>query len=1072
MPAASSTKRGSKKKKGKEKRGSKEKQEKHAPEQVPQLEPLEQELEPLGQEVPQVGSPPPEMPAASSPKRGSKEKKGKKKRGSKGKKKKAEPGQAPALEPLSGDVPSQEIFSDDSAIEMKTKPVRKGSKEKTNKKKKKELSKEAALFEGAPLEAQVLDSSLAKPEADTKKKKGSKGKKSKKTKKEKKDVDVSSPSEPPFPEASSWTPTAETPSAESELTKPRKKKGSKGKKAKKKKPKMEETVSPQEPLPEAAHLELHPAGPEIIQGGYEREIKKKTRKGSKVKSKARSPLARLGKFFRSKTDHALEDVVSPALESPGESNISKRKKKKKKKSHSGIASLSPEEASLEHAGLEQTHPATALPFEMPPGDIGSPMIEVGADKKKKKKKKEFAELGAIAGAEKQERPKGKKGRKKRKGDSTPDEGSSLEGSQEEVSPLLDTFPGKKTKPSIGPDILDGRAAEKERRNEQNKASPPEQAGLAPISSVCSVCMLSSASVTSGGTLLNSILKAIADYCASASKTGELGAKDLNFTIMGESPLGPPGSTVRVVRGDSALTPSTGKSALRPLGPVKRGTRSTISIPPYERASGPRRRKRPIQRRSIGMMPGTQSTISIPPRKGSVVISVTYPDESTVPNMTVEEGGGSFLPPSRSYSCSHMPPCSSSAYCDDNTFVSGRPPYDYSSRSCYRTEQPEMTCCDCGESFFPDDSEFFEYPPDRYHLPSGALRDQFSVTAQPQMSPSLPTAIPPTLQIMMEPALSASRIQKKAPPEPRMTVPPAKKHRKSRKQERPTAERGILAPTDLLKEQLQKQPFTLQLQQPLELEQNRTLQQIQQPVLAELLQKQAFEQAQQQQYRQQSNIIPEAQPQSQQTLLYPNIQLQEQQLLQPSPESQTSAMLNAPQTFHPTQQQGLQWQPYPTQQQPLQLPPKIAHQGPSYASAQVNYERRQQLEQQCLLELQQELKQELQKQMALQLSQQQPQPWLSQQQGLPRKKSKIVLIHQQLQPDEYIESVVVDGQPCYSPFNRVDPSPGVTQQLQLPVFQQPGNFQQTPETQLPHARAPQFQVFPVSMQYTQMSFQRP
>ncbi|EEC18052.1 low-molecular-weight glutenin subunit group 3 type II, putative, partial [Ixodes scapularis] len=238
-------------------------------------------------------------------------------------------------------------------------------------------------------------------------------------------------------------------------------------------------------------------------------------------------------------------------------------------------------------------------------------------------------------------------------------------------------------------------------------------------------------------------------------------------------------------------------------------------------------------------------------------------------------------------------------------------------------------------------------------------------------------------------------------------------------------------------------------------------------------------------------MPKGQPQWQQIILQSSLLPQEKLLQQPGPQSQTLPLYlsNAPPLFQSTRQQGPHFQiPAITQQQvlplnqqqlhlgyteqlqqQLQLPPQIPKKGFEYALPQVRYQRQPPFDQQYLLEQQQELKQELQKQVALLPYQQQQQGQIPQQQGWPQKRSKILLIHQQLQPDEYLESITVDGQPIY---NQTDPPPGAMYQMPplMPQQLQPDSPQLALNMQPPPAHMQQFQPLLVPMQYPQIPLQ--
>ncbi|CAN8015491.1 unnamed protein product [Ixodes persulcatus] len=1001
-------------------------------------------------------------------KKGSKKRKGKKKWGSKKK-------------PFPQIAPSKELPPAGFDFGMKKKTKKKKSKERV-KKKMKRHSGDVPFPEALPVGAPPPGDPLAEPEADTARRKGST-----KTK----DVGIPLPPEPQSFYSSPLAPSGKAPTAETELTIPKRKTKSKKKKSKMSKTNRMEAlpgdgVPPQELFPGAPLAEHPTAGTEMAQEHYARRSKKKKR-GSKEKkdgsSSASSPLARLGKFFRLKSDPALDrDMATQALGSAEESKKVKRKRKKSTKGGADLEPLSPEEAILQQAIIDQGLPAATLPVQVPPDDIGADVVEVGVEKKTKKKKKqnknkELAEsipAKEIALVDEESQQKEKKKRKKKKGDSTPGEGTPSEASSDELSSSSETFCGeeKKSKPkktiaSIEPEVLDARAAEKNRKSRKSKAAPLEHARLVPTSSICSACGLRSTSTPSTGTTvyitpcstpttdqttpapeaLNFILNAITKYCERASKTCNLSATDLNFTIVGPSPLGPPGSTVRVIRGDNSLAQMTENSVSGQPARDIHATRSTISIPSREGRGTSGRKKRAIQRRFIDMMPGTQSTINIPPRKGSVVINVSYPEQPIVPDMTPVESGVSFLPPSRSYSCSRAPACPNSTYCDDETILSGHPPYNNSSRSYCHTESSEYSC-DCGQSFSVDESAFSEYPPDRYHLPSEVLREEFSLLPQCQVVPK-----------------NASQ---------------AKKKRKQIKLGRPISRHIHELHKVLQQPQLtlqppeqQQRPPTQQPQQlpsPLWLQVKGALPQEQQKLPGQILQTQPFPQVQPQQYGQERMTVPKGEPQWQQIILQSSLHPQETLLQQPGPQSQTlpQYLSNAAPLFLTARQQGPHFQfPAMSQQQQLQLPTQIPGKAPEYALPQVRYQRQPPFDQQNMLEHQQELRQELQKQVALLPYQQQQQGQIPQQQGWPQKRSKILLIHQQLQPDEYLESIAVDGQPIY---NQIDPTPGAMQQL--PQHLQPGSPQLAPKMQSPPAHIQQFQPLLVPMQYPPIPLQRP
>ncbi|CAN8015492.1 unnamed protein product [Ixodes persulcatus] len=1065
------------KERGKEKKGSKEKKKSSELKQAPQLASLSQ-VAPKAHGLPS-GAPTAGAITAHSVKSGSKEKKGKKKRGSKDR---------------TEEVPPLEF---NVGTNKKTK--KKSSREKIVKNKMEEQARNVPFPEALPLKAPPLGDLVVKPKADTTKRKGSTEKKSKK----KKDVYIPLLPDLQLFSSSPWASSGEAPTAEKELIVPNKKKKSKEKKMKMSKTNRMEAlpgdgVPPQELFPGALLAEHPTAGTEMAQEHYAPRSKKKKRDSKEKKdgsSLPGSPLARLGKYIHLKSDPALDgDPAAQALVSAEESKKFKHKEKKRTTEGADLKLLSPKEAILQPAIIDQGLPAATLPVQMPPGDLGAEAVKAGMErrtKKQKMKKKakliDFIPLKSILSVDKEINQKEQKRSKKKKEDSTPGEKTPPEGRLEELSSISDTSPGEENESrrtenvSTEPEVLDKRAAEKDRRLKKSKAAPLEHTRLVPTSSICSVCGSHSTQVHSPGTTvyttphftptadtgaLNYIINAITKYCARISETGDLSARDLDFTILGPSPLGPAGSTVRVIRGDSSLAQMTRKSVSRPPGRDIHATRSTIPIVSRERKSASGRRKKAIQRRFIDMMPGTQSTINIPRRKGSVVLNVSYPEEPSVPDMTPAESDVSF-------------------HCDDDTIVAGHPLYNNYSSSYYRTEPSEFIC-DCGESIFPDESTFTDYPPDRYQLPPEVPREEFSLPLQSHAVPSLTTKIPPRQQNVMGSTPSVSETERRGQPDALVTVPPP-------------AEQQKLP----LKQQSQHLPSALGLQV------KRALQQEQQELLAQILQTQPLPQVQPQQYGQQAMTTPQEQPQWHQVILQPSLLPQENLLQHPGLQSQTLTqyLSNAPPLFESTRQLGShfsfpamstvqqqtsrfqqpQQQVLPLDQQQLhlghkeqlqqllQLLTQTPQQNPEYAEPQVRYQRQTPFDQQCLLalqqELKQELKQELQKQVALLLSQQVQQAQVPQQQSWPQKRSKILLIHQQLQPGEYLESIALNGQPIH---NLIDAPPGVMQQLPplMPQNLQPGSLQLAPKMQPPPAHMQQFQPLLVPMQYPQIPLQHP
>ncbi|CAN7985983.1 unnamed protein product, partial [Ixodes pacificus] len=1091
-----STKTGNKER-GKKKKGSKEKKKSSELKQAPQLKSLSQ-VAPKA-DVSPPGASAPVAITAHSVKSGSKEKKGKKKGGSKDRTIRAKREQVPPLAPLPPVVPYEEVPPLKFNLGKTKKAKKKTSKEKIVKNKMEEQARNVPFPEALPLKAPPLGDLVVEPEADTAKRKGSTKKKSKK----KKDGDIPLLPDLQLFSSSPWASSGEAPTAETELIIPNRKKKSKENKSKMSKTNEIEALSrdgiPRQELFSGVPLVEHPtAGIEMAQEHYDRRSKKKKRDSKEKKDG-------LGKYIRLKSDPALDgDPAAQALGSAEESKKFKHKGKKRTTEGADLKPLSPKEAILQPAIIDQGLPAATLPLQMPPGDIGAEAVKAGVERRTKKQKKkkakliDFIPLKSILSVNEKINHKEQKRRKKKKGDSTPGEGTPPEGSLEELSSISETSSEeenesiRKENVSTEPEVVDKKAAEKDRRLKKSKAAPLEHARLVPTSSICSVCGSHSTQAHSPGTTvyktprftptadtgaLNYIINVITKYCARISETGDLSARDLDFTILGPSPLGPAGSTVRVIRGDSSLAQMARKSVSRP--PVRdiHATRSTIPIVSRERKSASGRRKKEIQRRFIDMMPGTQSTINIPRRKGSVVINVSYPEEPNVPDMTPTESDVSF-------------------HCDDDTIVAGHPLYNNYSSSYYHTEPSEFIC-DCGESVFPDESTFTEYPPDRYQLPPEVPREEFSLPLQSHAVPSLTTEIPPTLQIVMGSTPSVSETERRGQPDALVTVPPVKKHSKLRKQE------GGPEPAEQQKLPLKQQ--SQHLPSPLGLQVKRALQQEQRELLAKILQTQPLPQIQPQQYGQQAMTMPQEQPQWQQVILQPSLLPHENLLLHPELQSQTLTqyLSNAPPLFESTRQQGPHF-PFPAMstaqqqtsqfqqsqqqvlpldqqqlhlnytellQQLLQQPTQAPQQNPEYAQPQVRYQRQPQFDQQCLLALQQELKQELQKQVALLLSQQVQQAQVPQQQSWPQKRSKILLIHQQLQPGEYLESIAVNGQPIH---NLIDAPPGVMQQLPplMPQHLQPGSLQLAPKMQPPPAHMQQFQPLLVPTQYPQIPLQRP